>query len=99
MLEPVQIRLPGFSGLYRYTKFGMASENDRRWKLSMYASCYELLGSRLESKGFTRRRRQLHYELIECSFMFRRERSISIEIVYERVSLHKDRHLFIQTHR
>jgi hypothetical protein len=25
MLEPVQIRLPGFSALYRYTKFGMVS--------------------------------------------------------------------------
>jgi len=25
MLEPVQIRLPGFSALYRYTTFGMAS--------------------------------------------------------------------------
>jgi len=28
MLEPVQIRLPGFSALYRYTTFGMASKRD-----------------------------------------------------------------------
>jgi len=31
MLEPVQIRLPGFSALYRYTKFGMASPSAKEY--------------------------------------------------------------------